>query len=61
MLSHQVSAGEPGPNTVQMKITDDEGKPLPRDGVAFGHLKVTGPWVCARYYNEPAGSAAAAT
>ena len=35
----------------------DEGKPLPRDGVAFGHLKVTGPWVCARYYNEPAGPA----
>ena len=42
---------------VRMKITDDEGKPLPRDGVAFGHLKVTGPWVCARYYNEPAGPA----
>ena len=40
-----------------MTITDDEGKPLPRDGVAFGHLKVTGPWVCARYYNEPAGPA----
>jgi fatty-acyl-CoA synthase len=42
---------------VRMKITDDEGKPLPRDGVAFGHLKVTGPWVCARYYNEPASPA----
>jgi 3-(methylthio)propionyl---CoA ligase len=42
---------------VRMTITDDEGKSLPRDGVAFGHLKVTGPWVCARYYNEPAGSA----
>ena len=30
---------------VRMTITDDEGKSLPRDGVAFGHLKVTGPWV----------------
>jgi fatty-acyl-CoA synthase len=40
-----------------MTITDDEGKPLPRDGVAFGHLKVSGPWVCAQYYNEPPGPA----
>lgn len=42
---------------VRMTIADDEGKPLPRDGVAFGHLKVSGPWVCAQYYNEPPGPA----
>jgi 3-(methylthio)propionyl---CoA ligase len=42
---------------VRMTIADDEGKPLPRDGVAFGHLKVKGPWVCSRYYNEPVSAA----
>jgi fatty-acyl-CoA synthase len=42
---------------VRMTIADDEGKPLPHDGVAFGHLKVSGPWVCAQYYNEPPGPA----
>jgi 3-(methylthio)propionyl---CoA ligase len=37
---------------VEMKITDDEGKPLPHDGKAFGHLKVRGLWVSARYFGE---------
>ena len=31
---------------VEMKIVDDDDKPLPEDGVAFGMLKVRGPWVC---------------
>ena len=35
---------------VEMKITDDEGKELPRDGQAFGDLKVRGPWVAAGYF-----------
>lgn len=35
---------------VQMKIVDDEGNELPWDGVAFGSLKVRGPWVCSSYY-----------
>ncbi|UEM22190.1 long-chain-fatty-acid--CoA ligase [Skermanella mucosa] len=42
---------------IRMKIADDEGKPLPHDGVAFGHLKVSGPWVCARYFKEETPSA----
>ncbi len=42
---------------IRMKIADDEGKPLPHDGVAFGHLKVAGPWVCARYFKEATPSA----
>jgi acyl-CoA synthetase (AMP-forming)/AMP-acid ligase II len=29
--------------TVEMKITDDDDKELPRDGKAFGRLKVRGP------------------
>ena len=31
--------------TVEMKITDDDGKELPSDGKAFGNLKVRGPAV----------------
>ncbi|WP_237066715.1 long-chain-fatty-acid--CoA ligase [Microbulbifer guangxiensis] len=35
---------------VEMRIVDDEGRELPRDGVAFGALQVRGPWVCERYF-----------
>ncbi|MFA7554758.1 MAG: long-chain-fatty-acid--CoA ligase [Spongiibacteraceae bacterium] len=35
---------------VEMKIVDDENNELPWDGVAFGRLKVRGPWVCSAYY-----------
>ena len=35
---------------VEMKIVDDEGGEQPWDGVAFGSLKVRGPWVCSSYF-----------
>ena len=35
---------------VEMKIVDAEGNELPHDGVAFGELKVRGPWICASYF-----------
>ena len=35
---------------VEMKIVDDEGNDLPWDGVAFGSLKVRGPWICSSYF-----------
>lgn len=40
---------------VEMKIVDDEGKELPWDGIAFGSLKVRGPWICSSYFklDEP--------
>jgi fatty-acyl-CoA synthase len=37
---------------VELKITDDEGKELPRDGKAFGALKVRGPWIASGYYKR---------
>ena len=40
------------PFMVEMKITDDGGKPLPRDGKTFGRLKVRGPAVARAYYRE---------
>jgi len=42
---------------LDMKIVDDEGNELPWDGVAFGDLKVRGPWVTSAYYGDPPGSA----
>lgn len=35
---------------IEMKITDPDGNELPWDGVAFGALKVRGPWVCSGYF-----------
>ncbi len=37
---------------VQMKIVDEENRELPRDGVAFGALKVAGPWIIERYFGK---------
>ena len=47
------------PFGVEMKITDDDGKELPRDGKTFGRLKVRGPAVAQRYFkgdDEPVSS-----
>jgi fatty-acyl-CoA synthase len=46
---HLQSAGRPVPG-IELKIVDDDGLELPWDGVAFGALKVRGPWVCADYF-----------
>jgi acyl-CoA synthetase (AMP-forming)/AMP-acid ligase II len=35
---------------VEMKIVDDAGNDLPRDGHTFGNLMVKGPWICQHYY-----------
>ena len=40
---------------VEMKITNDDGDELPRDGEAFGHLMVRGPWVVGEYYGGDGG------
>ncbi len=40
---------------VQMKITDDQGRTLPRDGTAFGNLKVRGPWILETYLHGAGG------
>ncbi len=42
---------------VEMKIVDDDDNELPRDGKAFGALKVRGPWVCSAYYERPESDA----
>ena len=40
------------PFGVEMKITNDMGKPLPWDGKTFGRLKVRGPAVARRYFKD---------
>ena len=40
------------PFMVEMKITDDAGKPLPWDGKTSGRLKVRGPCVARAYFKE---------
>jgi fatty-acyl-CoA synthase len=37
---------------VELKIVDDDGRELPRDGVATGRLLTRGPWVVKRYFKE---------
>lgn len=37
---------------IELKIEDEDGKGLPRDGKAFGALKVRGPWVASGYYKR---------
>ena len=50
-LDIQMKQGHP-PFGVEMKITDDHGKPLPWDGKTFGRLKVRGPAVARRYFKD---------
>jgi fatty-acyl-CoA synthase len=40
---------------VELKITGDDGEELPRDGVAFGDLKVRGPWITSGYFKGEGG------
>jgi acyl-CoA synthetase (AMP-forming)/AMP-acid ligase II len=39
---------------IELKVTDDSGNEVPRDGKTFGALKVRGPWVAASYYKRQA-------
>ncbi len=50
-LDIQQKQGRP-PFGVEMKITDDAGRPLPWDGKTFGRLKVRGPAVAKSYFKE---------
>ena len=38
------------PFGVELRVVDDEGNTLPRDGTSSGQLQVRGPWVIKRYF-----------
>ena len=44
---------------VEMKIVDEAGERLPRDGKSAGELRVHGPWVLGRYFEDEAATRAA--
>jgi fatty-acyl-CoA synthase len=48
-LDYKCKQGHP-PFTVEMKIVDEKDRELPRDGKAFGRLKVRGPAVAKGYF-----------
>lgn len=50
-MALKVKQGRP-PFGLEMKIVDDEGVELPRDGKAFGRLVVRGPWVAKAYFKQ---------
>jgi len=43
------------PLGIEMKLTDDAGRPLPHDGRTSGHLKVKGPFVARAYFGGDGG------
>jgi len=51
----KLKQGRP-PYMVSMKITDDEGNELPRDGKTFGNLKVKGPYIVESYMKNDGGN-----
>jgi fatty-acyl-CoA synthase len=40
---------------VGLKIVGDDGKELPHDGIAYGHLHVRGPWIAGGYFKDEGG------
>ncbi|MET0388078.1 MAG: 3-(methylthio)propionyl-CoA ligase [Polyangiales bacterium] len=54
-LHYKSKQGRP-PYGVEMKIIDDNGKELPRDGKTFGHLLVRGPAIASAYYKGEGGN-----
>ena len=54
LLAVRLKQGRP-PFGVEMKIVDDAGKELPRDGKAFGDLMVRGPWITRGYFKGEGG------
>ena len=49
LLHQQLSQGR-APYGVEMRLVDDDGNELLRDGKAVGRLQVRGPWVASHYY-----------
>ena len=43
------------PVGVEVRVVDETGREVPRDGKTMGELQVRGPWVARAYYNSPSG------
>jgi fatty-acyl-CoA synthase len=51
----QVSKQGRVPFGVELRVVDDDGKVLPRDGESSGRLQVRGPWIIKRYFRDESG------
>jgi len=57
LRAHVVRQGRALPG-VELRIVDEDGVELPRDGTSYGALQVRGPWICSAYYQSDAPSSA---
>ncbi|HET7709897.1 MAG TPA: long-chain fatty acid--CoA ligase [Sphingomicrobium sp.] len=55
-LDHIAKQGR-APFGVELRIVDDDGKELPRDGKSSGRLLCRGPWIIRRYFKAEADAA----
>ena len=53
-MAYKLKQGRP-PLGIDLKLTDDAGAELPRDGSTFGHLLVKGPFVVREYFKGAGG------
>src|SRR5207244_3396483 len=49
-LAQRMKAGGRAGFGAQLRIVDDEERPLPHDGVAVGHLRAKSPWISSGYF-----------
>jgi len=42
---------------VELRVVDEGGRSLPRDGKSVGELQIRGPWICSAYLGDEPGSA----
>ena len=49
--SYLASQGRPQPG-VELRVVDEDGNDVARDGVAMGEIICRGPWIAARYYGD---------
>jgi fatty-acyl-CoA synthase len=54
-IPYKLKQGRP-PVGIQLKLSDEAGKPVPRDGEAFGRLSMKGPFVVREYFRGDGGA-----
>ncbi len=52
-IEYRSTAGRPL-GGVEVRVVDESGKVLPRDGSSVGEIELRGPWVTTSYYLDPA-------
>jgi len=38
---------------IELKVVDNEGREVPKDGRSVGEIQIRGPWITGSYYNDP--------